>query len=93
MDDAYSRSASVYDAIYQTGKGKDYAAEAEQVHAVIVERKLSAGMRLLDVGCGTGGHLTPFARHFQVEGLDCSAAMLEIARRPPSTARPSTRPD
>jgi SAM-dependent methyltransferase len=87
MDIAYSRSASVYDAIYQTGSGKDYASEADQVHAVIVERKRSVGNRLLDVGCGTGSHISPFARHYEVEGLDRSAAMLDLARAKSPTVK------
>jgi len=42
---------------------------------------LSAGMSLLDVGCGTGRHAIEFAqRGFRVTGLDLSARMLEVAQ-------------
>jgi ubiquinone/menaquinone biosynthesis C-methylase UbiE len=40
------------------------------------------GLRLLDVGCGTGHHLTAMsARGFAVAGVDGSESMLELARR------------
>jgi len=40
------------------------------------------GLRLLDVGCGTGHHLAALrARGFDVTGVDASEAMLEHARR------------
>lgn len=40
------------------------------------------GLRLLDVGCGTGHHLRDLRqRGFQVAGVDGSAEMLEHARR------------
>ena len=41
-----------------------------------------AGLRALDVGCGTGHHLAGLAaRGFNVAGVDGSAAMLDEARR------------
>lgn len=43
--------------------------------------KLAPGMRLLDVGCGTGRHSAEFARRgLCVTGLDFSAGMLEQAK-------------
>ena len=79
----YARSARVYDALYATFK--DFAAEAEQVHALI--QSLKPGARtLLDVACGTGAHLEHLARHYEAEGLDLSPEMLAIAReRLPTT--------
>jgi ubiquinone/menaquinone biosynthesis C-methylase UbiE len=42
----------------------------------------AAGLRLLDVGCGTGHHLAELrARGFSVAGVDGSEPMLEHARR------------
>jgi ubiquinone/menaquinone biosynthesis C-methylase UbiE len=63
----FARSAAFYDLIYAR---KDYAAETEQVHAWIQARKRSPGSTLLDVGCGTGRHLSLLRAHYEVEGLD-----------------------
>lgn len=73
---AYDRSAALYDAIYA---GKSYGDEVAALRAIIAERCPHA-RTLLDVGCGTGGHLIPLSQHFTVEGLDHSAGMLEAAR-------------
>lgn len=75
---AYGR-ADVYDAVYRGG-GKDYAAEAARVAAVIRSRNPGA-RTLLDVACGTGGHLEHLAREFAVTGLEISPAMAAAARR------------
>jgi ubiquinone/menaquinone biosynthesis C-methylase UbiE len=73
-------SASYYDAIYRAA-GKDYAAEADRVHEIVQSNRRSSGRRLLDVACGTGGHVQYLKRHYDIEGVDLSAEMLEIARR------------
>lgn len=73
----YERSARVYDALYATRK--DFAGEAERVHALVQARKPGA-RTLLDVACGTGAHLEHLARHYEAEGLDLSPEMLAIAR-------------
>ena len=66
-----------YDKIYSF---KDYEQEARQI-AHIVEKNLhSAGRRLLDVACGTGKHIEYLKDKFEVEGLDISRDMLDIAR-------------
>jgi len=74
----FDKSARVYDAIYGF---KDYAAEAEQAHGLIQEHKRCPGKALLDVACGTGGHIAGLARHYDVEGLDLDGGLLEVARR------------
>jgi ubiquinone/menaquinone biosynthesis C-methylase UbiE len=74
----YSKSARYYDAIYAF---KDYAKEAEHLHALILEHKRGDGVRLLDVACGTGNHLTHLNDHYEIEGVDLDEQMLEIARR------------
>src|SRR5260221_4217372 len=61
--------------------GKNYEQEAAQVHHLILQYKESPGNALLDIGCGTGGHITFLEQHYSVEGLDISPAMLEIARK------------
>ncbi len=74
----FTRSARFYDALYAR---KDYAGEAERLHARIQRYKRTSGSTLLDVGCGTGAHLVHLRRHYQVEGLDLDERMLAIARQ------------
>lgn len=75
----YNRSAAIYDAIYRA-MGKDYEGEARKVEAFIQQYKTSDGNLLLDVGCGTGGHIAALRQKFQLEGLDTSESMLAEAR-------------
>lgn len=72
----YDRSARWYDTIYSF---KDYAAEAEALRGLLEERRPGL-RRVLDVACGTGEHLRHLREHYEVEGVDASPAMLEIAR-------------
>jgi SAM-dependent methyltransferase len=76
----YSKVARIYDLLY-TGTGiKDYPAESDALHAIIQEA--SPGARtLLDVACGTGAHLEILRRWYEVEGVDLSPEMLEVARK------------
>jgi SAM-dependent methyltransferase len=72
----YDASARYYDRIYAF---KAYDEEAQAV------RRLLAGLHptaqtLLEVGCGTAGHLAFFAQWFEAEGLDRSPSMLAVAR-------------
>ncbi len=80
MHSDYARSAVYYDLIYEAA-GKDYARESQQIHGLIQQYKRTPGRALLDVACGTGGHLTYLRDHYAVEGLDLSAEMLAIARK------------
>jgi SAM-dependent methyltransferase len=75
----YAKVARIYDLLY-TGTGiKDYPAESDALHAII--QQSSPGARtLLDVACGTGAHLEILRRWYEVEGLDLSPEMLEVAR-------------
>jgi SAM-dependent methyltransferase len=74
----YDRSAALYDAIYQ-GIGKDYAAESAEITRLIRGRRPDA-RTLLDVACGTGGHLQHLRDEFEVAGLEASPHMAELAR-------------
>lgn len=73
----FSRSQRYYDAIYS---GKDYAQEAAQVKRLVAEHKRSDGNALLDVACGTGGHVPYLRDDFTYEGLDLDTEMLALAR-------------
>jgi SAM-dependent methyltransferase len=72
----FRASARFYDAIYGF---KDYAGEAEQVHERI-QRARPGAASLLDVACGTGGHLLHLAARYRCEGIDLVAEQLAIAR-------------
>lgn len=73
----YDRMAQYYDRIYSF---KDYAAETKKLVGWIKTHRRSAGLRLLDVACGTGHHLEFLAESFDAEGLDLSQELLKIAR-------------
>jgi SAM-dependent methyltransferase len=75
----YELSAEVYDLIHQA-MGKDYATEAGQVSQEIRARKADASS-LLDVACGTGGHLMHLRSDFAVCGVEVDPSMIEVARR------------
>ncbi|WP_248962788.1 class I SAM-dependent DNA methyltransferase [Sphaerisporangium perillae] len=71
--------AKLFDLVY-TARRKDYAAESKAVVQHIRARKPGA-RSLLDVGCGTGEHLRSLKDvFFDVEGLDLTPAMRELAR-------------
>lgn len=73
----FTNSSQLYDAIYEW---KDYKAECSRLTEIIASHKRSSGNLLLDVACGTGGHI-PFLREaYAVEGVDLDPGMLEIAR-------------
>lgn len=74
----FTKTAAWYDHIYA---GKDYAREAGRVAELIRSHQRSSGRKLLDVACGTGGHLAHFASAFDAEGLDVDEALLETARQ------------
>ncbi len=57
-----------------------YGAEADAVDRILKRCGRSGGVRLLDVACGTGGHLPFLKDRYEVEGLDLSEEMLRIAR-------------
>ena len=73
----FTKSVQYYDKIYSF---KDYRAECDTLCAVIDQHLLSGGERLLDVACGTGRHVEYLKDRFEVEGLDISLDLLEVAR-------------
>jgi len=72
----YAKSARFYDAVYAW---KDYVGESEQLHTLIQQYKQSPEAKLLDVACGTGGHIPYLRSHYQIQGLDLDENMLAIA--------------
>lgn len=77
---SYEREAVYYDAVYEA-QGKDYKKESNQIHEVVQKNKKSKGNRLLDIGCGTGGHFPYLQNWYSVQGLDLDGNMLSIARQ------------
>ncbi len=73
----FTKSEQFYDAIYSW---KNYPEEARRLKALIAEYKRSPGNALLDVACGTAGHVPFLCDDFAYEGLDLDPAMLAIAR-------------
>jgi SAM-dependent methyltransferase len=77
--------AAAYDALYHD---KDYAAECDLVESVFARDAGRCVKRVLDLGCGTGGHAILLAsRGYEVVGVDRSADMLERARQRGGSAR------
>lgn len=77
MTGIYELMAKYYDEMYSW---KDYARESERVIEIITEFKANDGKDLLDVGCGTGGHIDHLRHHFSVIGVDLSKDMLKVAK-------------
>jgi ubiquinone/menaquinone biosynthesis C-methylase UbiE len=74
----FDKTAEYYDAIYSF---KDYQQEAEKLHNLIQQHKLSPGKSLLDVACGTGQHIAHLAAHYSTTGLDLDAEILALAEK------------
>lgn len=69
--------AAAYDELYHD---KDYSAEVELIERVFGTYAQGVVRRVLDLGCGTGGHATPLAeRGYQVTGVDRSPDMIRQA--------------
>lgn len=77
MDDEFADIAAYYDELYV--KPEQYEREAAKASALIETYKLSDGNDLLDIACGTGGHIPYWRENYIVTGLDLSPAMLNRA--------------
>lgn len=70
--------ADQYDTFYHD---KDYEAECDLIEEVFRRYAEKPVKSILDLGCGTGNHAIPLARHgYQVAGVDRSSEMIEHAK-------------
>ncbi|MFX0092252.1 MAG: class I SAM-dependent DNA methyltransferase [Candidatus Hodarchaeota archaeon] len=79
MYDEFKDLAAYYDELYV--KSDQYQREVVQIDRFVSTYKQNEGNKLLDIACGTGGHLTYLQDRYQVAGLDLSQDMLLIARK------------
>lgn len=77
--DEWEDIANYYDVLYV--KPKQCQKEAQQVITFSQNYQQSSGRTLLDVACGTGGHITYLQDYFQVSGIDLSESMLGMAQK------------
>ena len=76
--------AAAYDDLYHD---KDYQAECDVISQVFDTYAAGTVRRVLDLGCGTGGHAVILAsRGYEVVGVDRSPEMLDRARARDSSA-------
>jgi SAM-dependent methyltransferase len=75
----FRQTAHVYDLLYH-GAGKDYEAESTALN-LLIQRRSPGAASLLDVACGTGGHLVHLRQWYDVVGVDVDPGMLDEARR------------
>ena len=73
----YSGLARYYDLLYEW---KDYRKDVDHLIAILDGKGITRGSRLLDVGCGTGGHIQLLVDRFDCTGVDVHEEMLEVAR-------------
>ncbi len=74
----YDRWARYYDLIY--GRRMDYESQCNHLKSLFEEAGVPEGGRILDLGCGTGGHAIALAgMGYRVTGIDNSKRMVEIA--------------
>jgi ubiquinone/menaquinone biosynthesis C-methylase UbiE len=74
-----SNSVVYYDKIYAS-QGKDYRKEAQYIAELVRCHGIGKRATLLDVACGTGGHLVHLRKSFDVEGVDVSLDFIRAAR-------------
>ncbi len=79
MNDVFGQEyAAAYDLFYA---GKSYEAECDVLERAFREFSARPVLRVLDIGCGTGGHALPMARRgYEVVGVDRSPGMLAVAQ-------------
>ena len=77
MSNLFSESADFYDMLY---RDKNYEAECDFIEKIFNQFGEFKTENILDLGCGTGGHLLPLTRRgYKLTGADLSKAMLDNA--------------
>ncbi|MDP7044922.1 MAG: class I SAM-dependent methyltransferase, partial [Alphaproteobacteria bacterium] len=78
-DGIFQDQGNFYDLFYES---KDYEDECNFVEAAFGRFAAGKVKTVLDLGCGTGGHVLPLAaRGYEMTGVDLSQTMLDQARR------------
>jgi ubiquinone/menaquinone biosynthesis C-methylase UbiE len=73
----FDKYAEYYDLIYSD---KDYEAECDFLEELFSRYSEKTPRNILDVGCGTGGHLLRLLqRNYKVSGVDASQSMVNAA--------------
>ncbi|WP_027622974.1 class I SAM-dependent DNA methyltransferase [Clostridium lundense] len=67
-----------YDLMYV--KSDDYSNEVNKIIKIFNTYKKTSGNKLLDIACGTGGHIEYLQNFFHITGIDLSKSMLKIAK-------------
>ena len=78
MPDEWKDIAAYYDELYV--KPERYRLEATKALYLVETYRLSKGNELLDIACGTGGHVIYWREKYRVTGLDNSSEMLSRAK-------------
>ena len=79
MENDFGAMADYYDDLYM--KAEKYQKEAVAITSIIEKYILSDGHELLDIACGTGGHIPYWLNTYKVSGIDISPEMLKAANR------------
>ena len=78
MKGTFKSYGKYYDIIYSD---KDYERECDFLEAIFRMHSKIMPKKILDGGCGTGGHAIPLAkRGYEVTGIDSSEEMINIAK-------------
>lgn len=78
MNEVFTKYAKYYDVLYSD---KDYDEEIKFIESSLKKYYKLDSMDVLDLGCGTGGHMIPLLKQgYNLTGVDLSSSMLSIAR-------------
>ena len=77
---AFLNNMTRWDSIYSK-KGRSYVSSLEYLPELLTLFERHNIKRVLDLGCGSGGHMTPLAKNgFEVYGIDSSEKAINVAR-------------